>query len=112
MSAAVAVVHAGGVHSTVAGAHENRRSGAVAVGGSRRSEIELARPHVSMQVVEVRDAAPEDAAALAYVHAETWIGTYVGNVADGLAAERVARARDRDWKKHAELRNELGGGTL
>src|SRR5258706_11901082 len=69
-------------------------------------------PRVSMQIVEVRDAAPEDAAAVAHVHAETWVDTYLGKVADALAGERVARARDRDWTQHTELRAELGGGGL
>ena len=65
-----------------------------------------------MRVVEVRDAADEDAAALAAVHAETWVDTYVGKVADEVAAERIARARDRDWIQHTELRTQLGGGVV
>jgi GNAT superfamily N-acetyltransferase len=57
-------------------------------------------------------AEPDDAADLADVHAETWVATYVGNVPDDVASVRVARARDRDWRTHAELRARLGGGVL
>ena len=62
--------------------------------------------------VEVRDAAPTDATALSQIHAETWEDTYVGQVPDGLAEDRIARARDRNWTRHADLRVELGGGVL
>ena len=65
-----------------------------------------------MRVVEVRAAAPEDSALLAFVHAQTWVDTYVGKVTDALADQRVARARDRDWTKHAQLRTQLGGGVF
>ena len=62
--------------------------------------------------VEVRAAEPRDAAALADVHAETWLATYVGNVPEDVASVRVPRARNRDWRTHAELRVQLGGGVL
>lgn len=62
--------------------------------------------------VEVRDVVPADAAALSRIHAETWENTYVGQVPDALARERIARARDRDWTTHADLRVGLGGGVL
>lgn len=55
---------------------------------------------------------PADAAALSRVHAETWEDTYVGQVPDAVASTRVARARDRDWTGHADLRVRLGGGVL
>lgn len=67
---------------------------------------------VSIDVVEIRAATPSDSAALASVHAETWVDTYVGKVADELAEERVARARARDWTEHRRLRSQLGGGVL
>lgn len=67
---------------------------------------------VSIPVVDVRDAEAEDAAALAWVHGETWVDTYVGKVDDSLADERVARARGRDWVGHIERRGRLGGGVL
>jgi GNAT superfamily N-acetyltransferase len=62
--------------------------------------------------VEVRDAVPTDALALSWVHSVTWEATYVGQVPDALAHDRIARARDRDWTKHYELRVGLGGGVL
>lgn len=67
---------------------------------------------VNIGEVEVRDATPEDAFALAWVHAETWVDTYVGRVPEEIATERVGRARNRDWREHAELRRRLGGGVL
>src|SRR5688572_29093471 len=62
--------------------------------------------------MQVREAVLEDADALAAVHAETWVRAYVGRVADQLAADRVKRARERDWVRHAELRRALGGEVL
>lgn len=59
--------------------------------------------------MEIRAATPADSAALACVHAETWVDTYVGKVADALAEERVARARARNWTEHGRLRSQLGG---
>ena len=66
----------------------------------------------TLEEVHVREAVPADAGALADVHAQTWIGTYVGQVADHIAAERVKRAQDRNWLEHAELRRRLGGEVL
>lgn len=53
-------------------------------------------------MVTVRDARPEDAAAIADVHIRTWQAAYRGQVADelldGLEAQRAARAeRWRGW---------------
>ena len=62
--------------------------------------------------MEVRDATPADVAELARIHAETWEATYVGSVPDDVARRGVARARDRDWIAHAELRRRLGGAVL
>ena len=62
--------------------------------------------------VEIRAAEPKDAAELADVHADTWVATYVGNVPEDVASVRVARARDRDWTTHTDLRVRLGGGVL
>lgn len=61
--------------------------------------------------MEIRIAEPKDAADLAGVHADTWVATYVGNVPDDVASVRVARARDRDWTSHTDLRRQLGGGV-
>ena len=66
----------------------------------------------SVSLVDVRDAAPEDAEALTRIHAETWQDTYVGHVSDTLAHDGIARARNRDWAGHADLRVSLGGGVL
>jgi GNAT superfamily N-acetyltransferase len=62
--------------------------------------------------VEVRRAERDDAAVLAEVHADTWLATYVGNVPEEVAKVRVARARDRDWTSHIDLRAKLGGDVL
>ena len=62
--------------------------------------------------MEVRVATARDAAALARVHADTWADTYVGQVADGLAYERIAEAGARDWAEHGELRTRTGGGVI
>jgi len=61
---------------------------------------------------EVRAARPEDAAALSAVHADTWEHTYVGQVSDALARERIAKAKARDWAAYAEMRTRTGGGVL
>lgn len=55
---------------------------------------------------------PEDAAALSRIHAETWEDTFVGQVPDELARERITRARRRDWTEHVELRTRTGGGVV
>jgi GNAT superfamily N-acetyltransferase len=60
----------------------------------------------------VRLALPSDAGALARIHAETWEDTYVGDVPDQLARERMAIARKRDWANHSDLRVNTGGGVL
>jgi GNAT superfamily N-acetyltransferase len=65
-----------------------------------------------VSVVDVRDSAPADAAALSSVHAETWEHTYVSQVSDAVARDGIARARSRNWAEHAELRVALGGGVL
>ena len=62
--------------------------------------------------MEVRPAEPDDAVVLAEVHADTWVATYVGNVPEDVAEVRVARARDRDWRSHMDLRSRLGGEVL
>jgi GNAT superfamily N-acetyltransferase len=62
--------------------------------------------------VDVRDAAPADAAALSRIHAETWQDTYAGPVTDAVALDGIATAKDRDWTGHAALRISLGGGVL
>jgi GNAT superfamily N-acetyltransferase len=65
-----------------------------------------------VSLVDVRDAAPEDAQALSRIHADTWRDTYVGQVSDALAHGGIERARNRDWARHADLRVSLGGGVL
>ena len=60
----------------------------------------------------VRTALPGDAEALSRIHGETWEDTYIGQVPDELARDRMATARDRDWVEHAELRARTGGGVL
>lgn len=62
--------------------------------------------------MELRPVRPGDAASLSWVHAETWEATYVGQVPDVLAEERILRARDRDWVFHAAQRVAAGGGVL
>lgn len=57
-------------------------------------------------------ATPGDAAALSWIHAETWEDTYLGQVPDALALERIARARARDWAEHGALRTRTGGGVV
>jgi GNAT superfamily N-acetyltransferase len=65
-----------------------------------------------VSLVDVRDATAEDAEALSRIHAETWRDTYVGQVSDALAHDGIARAKNRDWVGHADLRVSLGGGVL
>jgi GNAT superfamily N-acetyltransferase len=60
----------------------------------------------------VRAATPADAAALSRVHAETWEDTYIAQVSDALARERIASARARDWAEHGEMRTRTGGGVV
>lgn len=74
--------------------------------------MERSEARRAVEAVEVRDAVPTDAAALSRVHSLTWEATYVGQVPDALAHDRIAQARDRDWAKHYELRVGLGGGVL
>ena len=62
--------------------------------------------------MEVRSMAPAEADSLPVVHAETWEKTYLGQVPDALALDRIAQARNRDWTSHSELRAQLGGGVL
>ena len=62
--------------------------------------------------MEVRGATLGDAAALSRIHAETWENTYVGQVPDALANERIANARARDWAEYGELRTATGGGVV
>ena len=62
--------------------------------------------------VVVRDAASADAPALSRIHGETWEHTYLGQVPDAVADDGIARARDRDWSEHSDLRLRLGGGVL
>jgi GNAT superfamily N-acetyltransferase len=62
--------------------------------------------------MELRRAAPEDAAALSRVHAVTWAATFVGQVPDALADERIRRAQERNWVTHAQRRVATGGGVL
>jgi len=66
----------------------------------------------SVTAMEVRVANAGDAAALSRVHAETWEDTYVGQVSDALAHERIAKARARDWAEYGELRTRTGGGVV
>jgi hypothetical protein len=47
--------------------------------------------------MELREAAPEDAAALSRLHAVAWEATFVGQVPDALAEERIRKAQERDW---------------
>jgi len=61
--------------------------------------------------MEVRLATPGDAVALSRVHAETWDDTYVGQVPDALARERIARARARDWAEYGEVRTKSGAAS-
>lgn len=67
---------------------------------------------MTLRSLEVRGATPGDAEGLSRVHAETWEHTYVGQVPDEMARDRVARARDRNWVEHAERRARRGGGVL
>ena len=62
--------------------------------------------------MEVRAATPEDAAALSRIHADTWEDTYVGQVSEALAHERIAKARSRDWAEHSAVRARTGGGVV
>jgi len=62
--------------------------------------------------MEVRVATPGDAAVLSRVHAETWENTYVGQVPNALAHERIAKARARDWARYGEMRIRAGGGVV
>lgn len=62
--------------------------------------------------MELRLGTPEDAASLSWVHAETWKATYVGQVPAELAAERISKARERDWVSQTEQRLAAGGGVL
>jgi len=80
--------------------------GARGIGGSEQVRVR------SFVDVEVRCAEPDDAVVLAEVHADTWVATYVGNVPEDVAAVRVARARDRDWRSHMDFRAQLGGEVL
>ena len=41
--------------------------------------------------MEIRQARPRDAPSLSRVHAETWKATYVGQVPDVLAEERIVK---------------------
>lgn len=66
----------------------------------------------SVTAMEVRVATPGDAAALSRLHAETWEDTYVGQVSDALAHERIAKARARDWAEYREMRTRAGGGVF
>jgi GNAT superfamily N-acetyltransferase len=65
-----------------------------------------------MEPVELRQATPRDAAALSRVHVETWKATYIGQVPDEHAAERIVAAQQRDWVVHEERRVAAGGGVL
>jgi ribosomal protein S18 acetylase RimI-like enzyme len=62
--------------------------------------------------MKLRDAAPRDAAALSRVHAVTWEATFIGQVPDALAEERIRKAHERDWVIHTQLRVAAGGGVL
>jgi GNAT superfamily N-acetyltransferase len=62
--------------------------------------------------MEPRQATPADAASLSWVHAETWKATFVGQVPDVLAEERILKARERDWVTYTEQRVAAGGGVL
>ena len=62
--------------------------------------------------MELREAAPEDAAALSRVHAVTWEATFVGHVPDALAEARIRKAQERDWVTHTRRRIAAGGGVL
>jgi len=62
--------------------------------------------------MEVRDATVSDAGALSRIHAQTWEATYARSVSEAAAREGIARARDRDWAAHTELRRLLGGEVL
>lgn len=62
--------------------------------------------------MELRQATAEDAASLSWVHAETWKVTYVGQVPDELADERILRARERDWVTQIDRRVADRGGVL
>ncbi len=62
--------------------------------------------------MEIRQARPRDAPSLSRVHAETWKATYVGQVPDVLAEERIVKARERDCVTHAVGRVAAGGGVL
>jgi len=67
---------------------------------------------MTSSLLAVRDAIPGDAEVLSRIHVETWEDTYIGQVPDELAHERVAAARDRDWVEHAARRASTGGGVL
>lgn len=62
--------------------------------------------------MELRQATTRDAVSLSLVHAETWEATYVGQVSDVLADERIRKARERDWVDHTERRIAAGGGVV
>ena len=62
--------------------------------------------------MRLRSATQEDAASLSLLHAETWKATYLGQVPEVLASERIRRARERDWVTHTERRVAAGGDVL
>lgn len=62
--------------------------------------------------MRLRRATPADAASLSLLHAETWKATYVGQVPEALAAERIRVASERDWVTQTERRVAAGGGVL
>ncbi|CAA9229097.1 MAG: hypothetical protein AVDCRST_MAG20-1137 [uncultured Acidimicrobiales bacterium] len=62
--------------------------------------------------MELRHATAGDAVSLSGVHVETWRATYVGQVPDRHAEERIAVAQERDWVTHQERRVVAGGGVL
>lgn len=65
-----------------------------------------------MEPMELRHATPEDAASLSWVHVETWKATYIGQVPDEHADDRIVAAQERDWVTHKERRVAAGGGVL
>lgn len=65
-----------------------------------------------MELMELRRARPEDEASLSWVHVETWKATYLGQVPDEHAEERIVAAQERDWVAHMARRVAAAGDVL